>query len=119
MKGGDRPAALKVVRSNEGKVLMDDVRDAVAVMRQAEDDLLRRRADESEASSRTAILSILLPALIGAVLICIVFLPEPTKSPRSQRAPESWPNSRERLRTTLASIGDAVISTDTEGRITN
>src|SRR5262249_51408677 len=36
-----------------------------------------------------------------------------------ERAAEVLSEQKERLRTTLASIGDAVISTDAEGRVTN
>ena len=115
MKGGDRPGVLNVVRSNTGKALMDDVRHDIAAMQQAEDELLRKRADESEASYHTTVLSIVLPAMIGIVLIGIVF----SLSLQRQRAAAVLAEQKERLRTTLASIGDGFIATDTEGRITN
>src|SRR5262249_53202330 len=119
MKGGDRLAAMKIVRSDTGKALMDDLRERVAAMRQAEEALLRRRAAESEASSRITALSILLPAVIGVVLVCVVFYLSQRNLLLQQRGAEVLAEQRERLRTTLASIGDAVISTDTEGCITN
>jgi PAS domain S-box-containing protein len=118
-KGGDRPAAMKIVRSDSGKAMMDDLRERVAVMRQAEEELLRRRAEESEMSSRSTVLSILLPAVISIVLVCIVFYLSQRNLRVQRRAAEILAEQRERLRTTLASIGDAVISTDTESRITN
>ncbi len=119
LKGGDRTAAMKIVHSDTGKAMMDDVRERVAVMRQAEEQLLRHRAAESEASFRTTVVSILLPAIIGVVLVCIVFYLSRRNLLVRQRAAEVLAEQRERLRTTLASIGDAVISTDTDGRITN
>jgi PAS domain S-box-containing protein len=118
-KGGDRPAAMKIIRSDTGKAMMDDLRDRIAVMRQAEGELLRRRAEESETSSRTTVVLILLPAVIGIVLVCIVFYLSQRNLRVQRRAAEVLAEQRERLRTTLASIGDAVISTDTEGCITN
>jgi PAS domain S-box-containing protein len=118
MRAGDRAAAIKIVRSNEGKVLMDDVRDTVAAIRQAEEDLLHQRAAESQASFRTTLLSIFIPAIIGVGLVCVVFSLNQRRLRARQRAAEVLAEQRERLRTTLASIGDAVISTDTKGRIT-
>jgi PAS domain S-box-containing protein len=117
MKAGDRDAALKIVRSDEGKMLMDDVRKAAAVMRGEEDRLLEQQAEESKASSSITKLSILLPAVIGLVLVGSVFYLSQRNLSQRQRAAEVLAEQRERLRTTLASIGDAVISTDTEGRI--
>jgi PAS domain S-box-containing protein len=119
MKEGDRPAALKIVRSDIGKTTMDDLRERVAAMRQTEQGLLRQRAAESKSSSRTATVSIFLPALLGTVLVCLVFYLSQRNLLIRQRAAEVAAEERERLRTTLASIGDAVISTDALGRITN
>src|SRR5437764_10990240 len=96
---------------------MDDMRCAVAVMRQAEEALLRRRADESERSFRTAVLSIVLPALMGIALLGLVFYFSRRNLVARQRWAEILAEQRERLRVTLASIGDAVIATDAEGRI--
>jgi CHASE3 domain sensor protein/CheY-like chemotaxis protein len=44
VKKGDRPAAMKVARSDAGKATMDDLREWVAAMRQAEEELLRERS---------------------------------------------------------------------------
>ena len=115
----DRPAALKLVRSDVGKIAMDDLRQHIAVMQQVEQDLLRKRAKEAETSYRTAILSILLPAIIGVVLLAAVFYLSQRNLIQRQRAAAVLAEQKERLRTTLASIGDAVITTDTAGRITN
>lgn len=118
MKGGDRPAALQIVRSNAGKARMDEVREAVAAMRQVEETLLRQRAAESADSFRTTILSASLTALIGVVLLGIVWYLSHRNLRVRQQAAEELARQREWLRVTFASIGDAVIATDTEGRIT-
>jgi CHASE3 domain sensor protein len=73
MMNDDRPAALELVRSDRGKTAMDDLRQHIAVMKQVEYDLLRERAKESEVSYRRALSSILLPAIIGALLLAVVF----------------------------------------------
>jgi PAS domain S-box-containing protein len=118
MKKGDRPAALQIVKSGTGKTHMDDLRAEIAILQQAEYDLLRKRADESATSYRTTVLSILLPAIIGVVLVGVVFYLSQRNGRQRQRAAEVLAEQKERLRTTLASIGDAVISTDDEGSIT-
>jgi PAS domain S-box-containing protein len=119
MRRGDRPAALKIVRSDIGRIFMDDVRQDIAVMQQAEENLLLQRADESEGSYRTAALSILFTATIGIVLVGAVFSLSQRNLIRKQRAAAVLAEQKERLRTTLASIGDAVVTTDAEGCITN
>jgi PAS domain S-box-containing protein len=118
VKNGNRPGAMKIVRTDAGKDMMDDLRKQVVAMRQTEEDLLQRRAKESEARSRTLVASILLPAAIGAVLVVVFYLNHRNHLVR-RKTVEAIAEQRERLRTTLASIGDAVISTDAEGRITN
>jgi PAS domain S-box-containing protein len=118
MRGGDRPAALAIVRGHEGQALMDNVREAVAAMQWVEDARLRQRTAESEASFRITVLSILLPAMLGVILVCSVFYLSRRNLAQRQRAADMMTEQRERLRVTLASIGDAVIITDTEGRIT-
>jgi len=118
MKEGDHAAALKIVLGNSGKALMDGVRDAVAVMQKEEHKLLRQRAEESEASSRILVLSILLPVVVGVVLVVVVFSLSQRNITERQRAAEVLAEQRERLRVTLASIGDAVLASDKEGRVT-
>jgi PAS domain S-box-containing protein len=117
VKGGDRPAALKIVRSDTGKAMMDDLRERAAAMRQAEEDLLRQRAANSRASSHTAILSLLVTGGIGIALVCMVAFLSQRNLLIRQRTAEAIDEQRERLRVTLASIGDAVITTDVDGRI--
>jgi PAS domain S-box-containing protein len=117
MKRGDRPVALDIVHSDEGKRLMDDVREVVAVMRGAEQDVLERRGHQTEVRYRTALLSILIPAVVGVILVGLVFYLSRRNLLIRRRAAESLAEERERLRVTLASVGDAVITTNADGRI--
>jgi CHASE3 domain sensor protein len=60
MKAKVRPATLNIVRSDSGKALMDDLRNDIAVLQQAEYELLNERTEGSEASYRTTVVPILL-----------------------------------------------------------
>ena len=117
-KAGDRAAALELVRSNRGKVLMDAARAQVAAMQGAEYELLNRRANESEHSARTTMVSIVLAALIGSVLLLLAFSLTRRNLRLRQQAADELAAERERLRVTLTSIGDAVLTTDSSCRIT-
>lgn len=114
MKQGDRPGALEVVGRGTGKALMDAVRTDLAGLQQAYTRLLQEQEARSIPSYRTAVLFIVVPAIIGVWLVAMVYY----LSRRQQRAAAQLAEQRERLRVTLASIGDAVITTDTEARIT-
>ena len=118
MKKKDRTAALKIVQSGFGNSLMDGLRNDIAAMQRAEQELLQKRSDESEASFRTTLLSILLPAIIGVVLAGAVSYLSQRSLRQRQRASLILGEQKERLRTTLASIGDGVISTDSTGNVT-
>jgi PAS domain S-box-containing protein len=117
-KAADRTGALALVRSNSGKSYMDQARALIAAMQTAEYEDLNRIATESERSARTTILSILLAALIGSVLLLTVFSLTRHNMRLRQQAADQLAAERERLRVTLASIGDAVLTTDGQGRIT-
>jgi PAS domain S-box-containing protein len=119
MMKDDRPAALKLVRSDRGNAAMDDLGQHIAVMKQVEYDLLRKRTEQFETSYRRTLSSILLPAIIGVVLLAVMFYLSQRNIDQTQRAGAVLAEQKERLRTTLASIGDAVITTDTAARITN
>jgi PAS domain S-box-containing protein len=116
-KAGTRGAALALVRSNNSKVLMDEARAQIAAMQTAERELLNRRADESEHSWRTTIISIVLSAVIGCALLAIVFTLTRRNLLLRQRAMDELSAERERLRVTLAGIADAVLTVDRSCRI--
>ena len=119
LKMKDDPNALNVVRSFQGKTTMDELRQHIADMQKVEYDLLEDRSKASRASYDAAVWSILLPAIIGVVLLLVVFYLYQRNIIQRQRAALVLAEQKERLRTTLASIGDGVITTDTAGLITN
>ena len=98
--------------------LVKRLRRRTVVMLDVEKALLRERAVESDASAKAAILWILLGSGIGVLLIGGVFyLTQRNVRIRSEAA-ETVAQQGELLRVTLASIGDAVITTDLDARVT-
>ena len=116
-KGFDAAAA--EVLNDQGKAKMDALRAVVGDMQRHEGDLLRERSSESEQSYRTALLTGIVSGLaaVAGVVAFMVLLRRHVAA--RTRAAREVAEQAERLRTTLASIGDAVITTDVEGRVTN
>ena len=112
MRSGDKLGALVIVRDGSGKNLMDDMRRKVAAMEQVEADLLQARDRQTDASYRATVAAIALSTLLGVFLTGVVFYAFHLNLTREQHAAGILSEEKERLRTTLASIGDAVIATD-------
>jgi methyl-accepting chemotaxis protein len=68
-KNGHADDALKIVLTNEGKAIMDEIRKNTDQMRQDERELLDKRATESEATAATAKKTILV-----STAICLLFV---------------------------------------------
>ena len=102
----------------EGKRLMDLVRDEIYGMQQLERALLARREADSRTNARTALASTMVGLALGLVLIAMVVTLVARNQAARQRAADVLHAERERFRTTLTSIGDAVVVTDAQGRIT-
>jgi PAS domain S-box-containing protein len=107
MRSGDRAGALAIVRGNSGKALMDGARDTALAMQREERELLRRRAAEAAARFRTTILSILLSALTGIVLLGVVFTLQRRNSLARRRA-EAVQAERHRLVALRADVSTAL-----------
>ncbi len=111
---------LDAARQEAGKRAgsMDAFLALVAEMRREEKDLLRDRQARTQGAYRTAVLTGLLAAAAGlAAVVVVVGLGRRSLRDRA-RAAARLHQERERLRVSLASIGDAVIATDTQGRVT-
>jgi PAS domain S-box-containing protein len=118
----DKNRAIQLSRQyllrGEGKRLMDLVRDEVYGMQQLERALLTRREAASRANTRTALASTVVGLGLGLVLTTMVITLVSRNLAARQRAADVLHAERERFRTTLTSIGDAVVVTDPQGRIT-
>src|SRR5262249_23508274 len=94
------------------------IRRLIATMEAEEHDLLRDRERQSAGAYRTAVATELIAAALGLALVgALVYLVRRSLSERS-RAAALVHEQRQRLHTTLTSIGDAVIVTDAGGRVT-
>lgn len=125
---GGFAAAARVIDSGRGKEIMDGLRRAVARILDAEEALFseRRVLEERRASNATAVS---IGGLGFAVLLLIAATALLTVSTRQREREQAARDSAEaaarasqeseaRLAVTLASIGDAVVTTDASGRVT-
>jgi PAS domain S-box-containing protein len=111
-------AAQTFVIARKGKEQMDAIRGLVAQMEQQEQHLLEDRQRQSASTYRTALVTGVVTAAAGLVMVgAFVWLLNRSLSARHKAAAVIH-EQRELFRTTLASIGDAVITTDTRGRVT-
>jgi PAS domain S-box-containing protein len=117
-EAGDHAAAVRIMRTNLGEARMNSIRTQAAEILAGERESLARRAAQSESSSRAALVTSIVPALIGAALVGLVFYLSRRNLRLERRAAEAVSDERERLHITLASIGDAVLTTDRDCRIT-
>jgi PAS domain S-box-containing protein len=102
----------------KGKGQMDAIRAVVAEMQQEEHDLLTVRQRQTQDAYGVAVTTGIATAVLGLVTVGVCFwLFWRTLRARTQAATALY-EQREWFRTTLDSIGDAVIATDAEGRVT-
>lgn len=120
--GGD---ANNVELNLRGKALMDDLRRRIAEMSEAEVALRDSRSSAARHFTRVITLWSLIAALIFGALLGIytraqlhaVSAAYDNSLQQSRKRAEELEESRQWLQTTLASIGDAVITCDAEGRV--
>jgi PAS domain S-box-containing protein len=117
-QAGNPDAARTLVLSDVGRRKMDDIRALVEQMQQQEAELGAARASAYQASVRVTVRCIYIASLVAAAgLILLAYfilreikLREAYATEIKQR--EEW------FRVTLTSIGDGVIATDEQGRVT-
>jgi PAS domain S-box-containing protein len=105
-------AAQQAILSGSGKAAMDAVRRGLADFMGAEQTLLTERTATLQGNIALTIWLSVILALLDLALIALAFVfvrRDVTNRSRAEAA---------RLQTTLASIGDAVVATDTAGRVT-
>jgi PAS domain S-box-containing protein len=121
-------AAAEIVRSNQGKLLMDRIQAVTEAMRIEEDRLLSERGAQKDHAARIAIVTTVsaLGFALGLMLCATVLLSSAVRARGRESAARNTAEavtaavseSAARLRATLTSIGDAVIVTDDQGRVT-
>jgi PAS domain S-box-containing protein len=109
--------AVETVKTDRGKKAMDDIRAVGEEMKQDEQDRLERRSARSDRSLQQSRLILLLgsAAVLALLLATAVGVLEHFKY--RQKTAERIRGERKWLEVTLASIGDAVLATDNQGRI--
>jgi PAS domain S-box-containing protein len=117
-KQGDTNAALQVVKTGEGKRLMDSIRANVHDMVDEERRLLVQRQAATDRAYATAVRTGILAAVLGVAAVGgFAWLLERHLRSR-MRAAAVIHRERETLRATLVSIGDGVIVADAQGQVT-
>ena len=118
----DRGRALSSTRqtvlSGEGKQIMDRIRAEVDEMQRVERELLEERRAIARGAARIGFATTVVALVIGLALVALVVWLSARNLAARQRASEVLHAERERFRTTLTSIGDAVLVTDSQGRVT-
>ncbi len=117
-KQDGQPAAIKLIADGEGKRLMDAIRRQVDTMRGIEESLLDQRRNESTAASESAQQVSFIASWIGIGLVAACSVMLFREFLRRVRAEALIRLKEEEARITLQSIGDGVITTDSNGRIT-
>jgi PAS domain S-box-containing protein len=111
-------AARDAILTGKGKAEMDELREQVDAMTSVELQLLKVRSERSQRTYKVALLTtVIADAFALAMVIAFIFLLRRHLLARDKAA-AAIHEQREMFRTTIASIGDAVMTTDTQGRIT-
>ncbi|MBN8421230.1 MAG: PAS domain S-box protein [Verrucomicrobia bacterium] len=119
MKSEGFAASQRLILPGRGKLLMDELRELTTQMITQERELLKGRSARARKTYSLAMVSGLVSGLLAMVSVGgFLFVLRHLLRTRSAAA-AAIAEQAERLRTTLASIGDAVIATDTEGKVTN
>ena len=111
-------AAREMILTDRGKIEMDDLRKQVDEMTSVERQLLAARSERSERTYRVALLTTIVADLFALAMVVAFILLLRRHLLARDKAAAAIHEQREMFRTTIASIGDAVMTTDTQGRVT-
>jgi len=117
-QSGQNDKARRLVSSNVGKNVMDQIRKELAAMWKAESDLSSARDEEYQRSVTKTTWSIYLATL--AAVLGLMFLAHYVllQIQQRERYTAAIREREEWFRVTLGSIGDGVLATDDEGKVT-
>ena len=111
-------AAREAILTGRGKAEMDELRKQVDEMAAVEQQWLKARSDRSERTYQVALLTTVIADVFALVMVlAFIFLLRRHLLARD-RAAAAIHEQRETFRTAIASIGDAVMTTDTQGQVT-
>jgi PAS domain S-box-containing protein len=116
-QAGQADAARAVVLSNVGRNVMDDIRSSISDITAIEAGLQARRVSEVRASTRAATSAFVIATSIAAAALLVFGGLLAREMRKSEAAAAAVLEQKEWLDTTLRSIGDAVMATDTGGRV--
>lgn len=116
-KSGDVEGPRRFIALGLGKSLMDDLRRAIDVMEHDENQLLTLRSEDAKTSGQLAFITDVIPNLIACSMLLLVSVVVIRDLTARKRAEEELLQQREWLRVTLSSIGDAVIATDIDSKV--
>jgi PAS domain S-box-containing protein len=111
-------AAAAAVASLGAEKLMEEIRSNAAQMSKEEADLLAARRERAALAYRSAVGGRIGSGVVSALLLLGMAGLVTARVRAQERSTRHIAEEREHLRVTLASIGDGVIATDVEGRIT-
>jgi two-component system CheB/CheR fusion protein len=114
---GDMAEAARAVRSGEGKRLMDEVRNAITQIEQSEEELLASREADALASYHFSQATGIGLGIAGLLLVVVVYNFVRRYDRLRAQTTRQLADARNRFEVALASIGDAVLVTDLEGRL--
>jgi PAS domain S-box-containing protein len=111
-------AAREAILTGRGKFEMDELRKRVGEMASVEQQLLAARSLRAERSYRVALLTTVIADLFALAMVGAFILLLRRHLLQRDKAAAAIYEQREMFRTTIASIGDGVMTTDTHGRVT-
>jgi PAS domain S-box-containing protein len=117
-KSGDAARARQVVLTDEGLRTMDRLRDVVRGIELQQRDVLAASEQADQRAYRTALVGVVVSSLAGIGALSGMLLLLRRHLHAITRFAADLHEQRELLRATLISIGDGVIVTDLQGRVT-